>query len=77
MHEAAFWEWEEIFFFDVTFEHFKSMIGPLSFEGTVALELIKRVGSKAVPETFEEFAAECSVVIAVSCQVIPLIPESL
>lgn len=62
------------FFFNVTFEHFKFMIVPLSFEGMVALKLIKRVGSKVVPE---EFAAECSVVVPMGCQVTPLIPESL
>lgn len=64
MHEAAGWDWEEINFFSVTFQHFKSIYGPLSFEGIIALKLIKTVGSKAVPETFEEFASECSVAIA-------------
>lgn len=52
------------------------MYGPLSFKGMIALKLIKRVGSKAVPKTFEAFAAECSVAIPISYQVIPLIPES-
>lgn len=76
LREAAVWNWEEINFFNVTFQHFKSMYDPLFFEGIIALKLIKRVGSKAVPETFEEFAAECSVAIPISCQVTPLIPES-
>lgn len=73
---SASWDWEEIHFFSVTFQHSKSMCGPLSFEGMIALKLTNRVGSKAVPEMFEEFAAELSVAVPTSCQVIPLIPQS-
>lgn len=76
VREAAVGGWEEIIFFNVTFQHFKSMYVPLLFESIIALKLIKRVGSKAVPEVFEELAAECSLAIPISCQVIPLIPES-
>ena len=76
VREAAVRDREEINFFNVTFQHFKSMYGPLSFEGMIALKLIKRFGSKSVPETFEEFAAQCSAAIPIGCQVIPSIPES-
>lgn len=70
------WDWKEIYFFSVTFQHSKSMCGPLVFECMIALKLINRVGSKTVPEMFEEFAAERSVAIPASCQVIPLIPQT-
>lgn len=54
MCEAVVWDWEVTNLFDVTFQHFKSMHGPFLFEGIIALKLIKRVGSRAAPETFEE-----------------------
>lgn len=54
VYEAAVWDWEEINFFNVAFQHFNPMYGPFSFEGMIALKLIKRVVSKAVPEIFGE-----------------------
>lgn len=42
------------FFSNAAFQHFKPMYGPFSFEGMIAVKLIKRVVSKAVPELFGE-----------------------
>ena len=60
MREATVWDREEIDFFNVIFQHFKFyMYDTLCFEGIVVLKLLKRVGSKAVSETLQEFAAKC------------------
>lgn len=52
VYEAAVRDWEEINFFNVAFQHFKHMYGSFSFDGMIALKLIKRVVSKFMPEIF-------------------------